>query len=82
MAMRTDVYAAVDGERYYQDQKWGKEEEPSIGDYLTFIRVHLREAERLLSAHALDSSHYTLHEIRKITALGVACMERHGIETR
>ena len=85
---RSTVYSAIDNERNYQDRLWNPETTPSggqhpVGSWLTFMRSYLREAEEQISRGAdPEASHASLHTIRKITAMGVACMEQHGAPRR
>ena len=93
MSTRKEVYAAIDSERAYQDKLWGH---TLSGDHLTsemqpggtrtvdeFSLYIIGYANDLL----VNTSHYVEEEakldiIRKISALGVACMEQHGAPHR
>ena len=77
-----DVLAAVIGERTYQDRKWGTiEEHPhEVGSWLTIMRQLLTDAERAYMSQRGDLS--ALDELRKVVAVGVACMEQHGVPSR
>lgn len=85
---REQVYVAVDGEREYQEARWNPETTPSggrheLGAYLIFIDDYLREAKTQLSRGAdPKATQDCLNTLRKITALGVACMEEHGAPAR
>lgn len=85
---RGDVYRAIDGERKYQDSKWNPETTPSggqhsVGAWLTFMRVYLRQAEEQLTGKPdPEASDQALHTIRKVAAMAVACMEQNGVKTR
>jgi hypothetical protein len=71
-------------ERSYQDSKWGGKDhdsKQSIGDFIIYMEQFLNEAK----------FHYTgpeearidvLHCLRKVTALGIACFEVHGVPKR
>jgi hypothetical protein len=91
--VRADVYKAIDGEREYQ-QKWedaeskGKHE---TGAFILFMEHYLQEARRLEStlenggngvAEKLLGREGSLDFVRKVTALGVACMEQNGAPER
>ncbi len=93
--VREDVYKAVDGERDYQ-QKWedadskGKHE---TGAFILFMEHYLKEARRLEStlenggnnrriADGSPGPEGSLDFVRKVTALGVACMEQNGAPER
>lgn len=80
--MQENVLAALDGERAYQQRRWGKDDvaEPkTVASYLTYIRHWARVAEEQVTK---GGDHTALHTMRKITALGVACLEGHGAPTR
>lgn len=78
---RKEVYEIIDSEREYQIERHinhpipHRDEDHSIADWLIYMREHLDRAHikiyDLNFAEALD-------EIRKVTALGVACMEFKG----
>lgn len=93
MATRAEVYAAIDSERDYQDNRWGSTlsggrepgQEQSGGDrtvdeFSLYIAGYTDELVQNASHFALTSD--TLDIIRKITALGVAAMEQHGAPHR
>lgn len=83
-----EVAAAVASEREYQDDIWNDETTTSGGEHdvsawLTFMRSYLREAEDQVSRNPEpEGSELALHTIRKITAMGFACMEQHGAPMR
>jgi hypothetical protein len=90
--VRADVYKAIDGEREYQ-QKWedaeskGKHE---TGAFILFMEHYLKEARRLESTlenggnvnWKVNGKEGSLDFVRKVTALGVACMEQNGAPER
>jgi hypothetical protein len=76
---RESVYKVIDGEREYQDKKWGADIH-SVGDWIVFMRTHLAQAEVRFSKEV--GTEGTLHELRKVVALGVACMEQNGAYER
>lgn len=79
---RMHVYTVIDDERDYQDRKWGgarHDSQHSIKEWLNFMEEYLIEAIEL-SAGGEDK--LALEAIKKITALGVACMENHNIMKR
>ena len=82
MAKREEVLEAVEGEREYQDERWGAEhdKQESIGNFLIYIERYLSKAKDAY----IDANHAepALHEVRKIAALAVACMEVHGAPRR
>ena len=86
MTKRSLVYEALDGERDYQDEKWGPT--PSHGihtatEFLVFMRDYIEEALHIESRESLVTADpKALDIIRKVTALGVACMEQNGVQLR
>lgn len=83
MTTRQAVYAAIDGERAYQDAKWGgrnHDNVESIANFILYIERYLNQAKAAL----VDSTHDTaaLDVIRKVAALAVVCMEVHGAPGR
>ena len=79
---RKEVYECIDGERKYQDSRWGGEihdDEHSVSEWLIFIRKHLNDAE---NAIYYSSTEEAMNAIRKITAMGVAAMESIGCPKR
>lgn len=85
---REAVYAAIDSERDYQDRRWNPETTSSgglheVGAYLLFMQDYLDEARHQISRGAdPEASRLALNTIRKITTLGVVCMEEHGAPMR
>jgi hypothetical protein len=79
---RARVFEAINGERYYQETKWGTlEQHPqSVGAYLTLMRVHLTRAENAWAGANNDME--ALDCLRKVLAIGVACGEQHGMPRR
>ena len=75
---RNDVYDLVDGERDHQLKRHEKHEVPhrdedhSVADWIIYMEHHIGLAK--LWVYHLDTDN-ALREVRKITALGVACME-------
>lgn len=91
MATRNDVYVAINTERAYQAKVWNEGTTESGGRhetaaFLTYMREYLRRAELLSSTLAdgavNEAGECDLDMIRKVTALGVACMEQHGAPKR
>lgn len=72
------VLSAVHDERVFQNRKWGTiEQHPhEVGGYLTLMRKLLTDAEASWSTQRSDEG--ALDEIRKVVAVGIACMEQHG----
>jgi hypothetical protein len=88
MTDRSEVYAAIDSEREYQDRRWNSETTTSGGlhsleEWVIYMRSYLREAEEQLSRNLKQvGDPLALATIRKIVAMGVACMEQHGAPRR
>ncbi len=88
MATRDDVFRAINTERSYQDQKWGDtlsggrpgKGERSVDEFALYISGYTHDLVHNAS-HFGDPAD-KLDIIRKITALGVACMEQHGAPRR
>jgi len=88
MASREEVYKALDTERDYQDARWNEDTTSSRGlhsvtEWLVYMQDYLDEAKHTVS-RASDEEIGTkaLEIIRKITAMGVACMEQNGAISR
>lgn len=75
---RIKVYETIDKEREYQGLKEG-DNEHSVGDWLNFMDTYLHDAKRAFTTGGETGA---LDELRKVTALGVACMEQHGAPQR
>lgn len=80
---RTDVYKAIDSERDYQDEVSNHPNFPdsskSIAHWIMFIEIHIDKAKQHIYNYNREAA---LNEMRKITALGVACMEFKGCSNR
>jgi hypothetical protein len=72
------VYKIIDGERTYQNRRHERhpvphrDEDHSVADWLLYIEEHLARAKRKVYDLSTVGA---MGEVRKITALGVACME-------
>lgn len=77
-----EVISAVTDERIYQDRKWGTiEDHPhEVGSWLVIMRQLLNDAERAYMSKRGDTG--ALDEVRKVAAVGCACMEQHGVVGR
>ncbi len=89
MTARSEVYKALDSERDYQDHRWagyagldGKHEsatDRTLDEFILYMEEYLRKArEASVSGDEAES----LNAVRKVTALGVGCMERLGAPQR
>lgn len=85
---REKVYAAIDLEREYQEIKWNPDNTSSggkheVGSYILFMEDYLQEARSKISRKGdPEASYEALDVLRKVVALGVACMEQHGVVFR
>jgi len=83
MVSRIKVYDVIKGERDYQNAL-GPERtdgsEKTVGDYLTMLRAYLNRADEAWIANS--GCVPALHEMRKIAAIAVRCMEEHGAPRR
>ena len=79
---RKDVFFAIEQERDHQDKKLGTlDEHPhEVGSWITIMRQLLNDAERAYMSQRGDIG--ALEELRKVVAVGVACMEQHGVPPR
>lgn len=85
---RDAVYNLIDGERDYQEKRWGEGHIHEVSAYLAFMKSYVdraideaTHADRDDELGLIDYAQ-ALDTVRKITALGVACMENHGAPAR
>lgn len=79
-----EVFGVVSGEREYQLQRWPGHKH-SVGAYLSYMWHHLRvvnEYDSTLDCSDPEQLLVVMDQIRKLAALGVACMEENGIIPR
>lgn len=87
-ATRIEVYAAIDSERDYQNAKWNETTSSSGGkhsleEFIVYMDDYLLEAKHILARNGdADSQLKALNTMRKVTTLGVACMEQLGAPHR
>jgi hypothetical protein len=85
---REEVYTLINGERNYQDLKWGtnpqaKHANHSPEEWLTYIEDYLNEAKHILSREAYGVCEEKAMDItRKIAAMAVCAMEQNGAPAR
>lgn len=84
---RSEVYAAINGERDYQDSlgtaTYGEPVEHTVGDFLVYMDDYLKEAMHTASrVWGEKCVPQVMDKLRKVIALGVACAEQHGIPQR
>lgn len=83
---RTEVYAAIDSERDYQDAQRGNAkrhaDQPAMtpGEYILCMEKCLNDARE--AWYKPDGGTGCLPHLRKVAALGVACMELNGAPRR
>jgi hypothetical protein len=81
MMQRQDVLTAVNGERAYQCQQWGATDESNnVGDFVLYMQRELEKARDAYIAPTFSVDE-AMAGIRKVTALGVAAMEKFGTGT-
>jgi hypothetical protein len=85
---RQEVYKVIDGEREYQDTRWkvdvanGRELHSPV-EFLAFIQDYVNQGFHEVCRNQDPlSQELVLITMRKITALGVACLEQHGAPER
>lgn len=84
---RQKVYECLDTERQYQDLRWTPrreknntpDESKAPAEWLNYIEFHMNEAKREIY---MLNEEAALGHIRKISALGVRCLEIHGCPER
>ncbi len=85
---RSEVYAAIDSERDYQQAKWGASlsggrpgtGERSVDEFILYINGYADKLADFASEFA--DTEKKLHFVRKVAGLCVACMEQHGAPKR
>ena len=86
-ATRELVYDAIDGERDYQLTRHEvvnarvphRDADHHVADWLTYIEAHIANCKA--HVYMLDETP-ALHEMRKVAALAVACLEYRGCPER
>jgi hypothetical protein len=85
---REEVYRAVDTEREFQDSFVLPERQyyrtHTLGEFILMMGQYADQARAKWTRHtdAVDDFPESLHEVRKLVALGVRCMEQHGAPKR
>lgn len=86
MTTRKEVYAALDSERDYQEMRKVRDNGThghSIEEFLLYMQVYLNDTFNVAAkTWGPEAGPKTLEQLRKVTALGVACMEQHGAPRR
>lgn len=74
-ASRQQVYEAVDTERDHQLARWGESGKMNpLSSWVEWMRGYLRAVE--------ENPNQPMDDMRKVVALGVACMEQYGAPWR
>jgi hypothetical protein len=88
MTPRSDVYAAIDGERAYQLTRWNAETTTSEGkhtyeEWFAYMEDYIAEAKHILAREAKQTAQPKAgHIMRKVVTMGIAAMEEHGAYAR
>jgi hypothetical protein len=88
MINRTEVWKAIDSERDYQDFRWNPSTSTSggqhtVSEWILYMEAYLHEARQKVSTQASPKAEEEALEcLRKVTAMGVACMEQNGAPQR
>lgn len=84
-----DVCAAIASERAYQEMRKVRDGSTSVNNgheheaYLVYMQTYLDEARKVAShTWGPNAAIATMDVLRKVVALGVACMEEHGAPQR
>ena len=87
-ATREDVYASIDSEIAYQKTGLGNSARPlgeptvmSVAEAILYMEKCLSDA-RDAAYRGINGGQEALPFIRKVTALGVTCLEDHGAPLR
>ena len=85
---RAEVYKAIDSERAYQDTFVLPERQyyqtHTLGEFILMLNQYAAQSMQKWthSTDSTDSYPESLHEVRKIAAIAVSCMEQHGAPKR
>lgn len=77
-----DVFKAIARERAYQNRKWGTVETypHDVSGWLLILQSELNEAKEAWVKGFSDDD--ALQEVLQVIAVGVACLQQHGIVER
>ena len=84
---RSDIYAAIESERAYQNSLWKDPAHPEhsnpleIGEFILLIEEYAMKARKEWSEESKPEV-AALNTIRKIAGIAVNCMEQHGAPQR
>ena len=85
---REQVYKVIDTEREYQDRIWSvlNKEISNPSSYILWMEEYLNKARVLASSlderKGTEGCEKIMDVIRKVTAMGIACMEINGAPER
>jgi hypothetical protein len=87
---RPEVYRAIDSERDYQDNFVMPERRyyraHTLGEFVLMLNQYAAQAQEKWTHHtdaaSPDEFPISLHEVCKVAALAVRCMEQHGAPLR
>lgn len=85
---RDNVYKLIEGERAYQNAKWPEDPKEITSQkqtplhFVVYMQEYLNNAVRKLTDTADPGYTQLLDNIRKVTTLGVAAMEKFGAPAR
>ena len=87
MTSRAEVYAAIDGEREYQDRHTLHDlndpaDQFTTGDYITMLTHYANKLPAAWATEPGAAPKDVLANMRKIAAIAVQCMEVHGVVPR
>lgn len=82
-----EIFAAIRGEREYQDSKGvatdGQPHSHELEGYVLYMDDYLRELKTQMSRiWGPEAKEQGLHTLRKVVTLGVAAMQEHGVRHR
>lgn len=84
MVQRSEVFDAINGERAYQDAMQGNsarldvDDNRDLGALITLIDVYMDKVKTAFAGPHPQGKLNALDQLRKVTALGVLAMEKHG----
>lgn len=73
----TRVYAAIENELAYQDNKWGSGKPQSLAGYLLILQAEINEAIDGWMKNA-DGRDAPLAEVVQVAAVAIRCLEDYG----
>lgn len=85
---RQEVYTLLDGERAYQNTRWPDDPSEKVSQkqtplhFVVYMQEYLNKATQGLVGTSDPGYPKLLDNIRKVSALGVAAMEKFGAPAR